>query len=356
MYGTGNYGTNSKESANSMEQTNKGKTYILVRPYFMADHILQALEDNPDYVIFNHQRKRSFLAKILRQLGSVFPSLLKCNFIKSQIFTGEYLTIIENISADDKVILWAIENEKDIKILSHLLPTRNIISFLWDPMRQVIHDSHAEAKRYPIEMKKAGINVCTFDRNDAEKYGFEYVGQVYRAPKRRIQSENKENDVFFVGADKGRAKILADLAAYFQSNGIDYNFKLLDDKHSRLKDYPILMDSLISNPLSYDEALRNIEDAGSLLDILQPGQSGVTIRSMEALFYGKKLITNNPEIIEEDFYDYDRIFILGRDEKNGRDLKQFILTPLKSLPTPDILSSHEIKTWIRRLGNVEKIL
>lgn len=332
-----------------MQNLKKGKTYILVRPYFMADYILEGLKGCQKYEIFHHKRKKGILAKTIRLMANRFPRLLRFRFVVNGIFKEEYVAGLQKISAEDKVILWAVENEKDILILSHLLPTRNITSFLWDPMRQVIHNSQKEAIRYPVAMRNAGIRVCTFDRKDAERYGFEFVGQVYRMPESQCKTNTKTSDVFFVGADKGRAKMLAQLAEYFRENDIKYDFKLLEDRHSKFDDHTILKGSVISHPISYSDTLGYLENTNCILDILQPDQSGVTIRSMEALFYGKKLITNNPNIKEEDFYDPNRIFILGEDNNNGRNLKQFILNCFPEKPTLKVLESHEIRTWVDRL-------
>lgn len=327
----------------------EGKTYIFVRPYFMADYVLSALEDNPEYVICHHRRKKGIISKIARLMLYHFPSLESVDFLLHRVFTDEYISQIRNVQKTDKVILWAVENEKDIMILSNLLAADKVTSFLWDPMRQVIHDSESQASRYPASMKNAGITVCSFDRKDADKYGFKYVGQVYHKTNIEIKDFGEEDGVFFVGADKGRAKSLAALASYFQENGINYDFRILKDKHSRIENYPILEKSVIFSPIDYPETLKLINKARCLLDILQPGQSGVTIRSMEALFYGKKLITDNQDIKDEDFYHPDRVYILGDDSRNGRDLKEFILSPMPTLPDSKTRASHEIETWIKQL-------
>ena len=59
-------------------------------------------------------------------------------------------------------------------------------------------------------------------------------------------------------------------------------------------------------------------------EIVQPGQGGLTIRTLEALFYNKKLITNNESITEYDFYNADNIFIYKEQDCNIDALKSFL--------------------------------
>ncbi|MEK5777604.1 lipopolysaccharide biosynthesis protein, partial [Acinetobacter nosocomialis] len=51
-----------------------------------------------------------------------------------------------------------------------------------------------------------------------------------------------------------------------------------------------------------------------ILDISHPGQSGLTMRTFEAIGAGKKLITTNTNIKEYPFYNANNIFIISRDE------------------------------------------
>ncbi|MEI7386306.1 hypothetical protein WCU57_19410, partial [Pectobacterium versatile] len=43
------------------------------------------------------------------------------------------------------------------------------------------------------------------------------------------------------------------------------------------------------------------------------GQDGPTLRTIEALAFNKKIITNNTKILNYEFYSPDRFFILGHD-------------------------------------------
>ena len=72
-----------------------------------------------------------------------------------------------------------------------------------------------------------------------------------------------------------------------------------------------------------------LSQSNCILDYNQEGQVGLTLRPMEALFLEKKLITNNKDIKNYDFYNPSNIFILG--ENNIEDIKEFINKPYEKV-------------------------
>lgn len=64
---------------------------------------------------------------------------------------------------------------------------------------------------------------------------------------------------------------------------------------------------------------------------------------MEALFYNKKLITNNTDIRRYDFYNPKNIFIFGEDSLEG--IKEFVESPITEVPE-QIRQRYDINTWI----------
>ena len=90
-----------------------------------------------------------------------------------------------------------------------------------------------------------------------------------------------------------------------------------------------------------DENIRNISQSKALVDILQTGQYGITLRTYEALVNKKKLVTNNTQIKKYPFYAKENIFILGEDEIST--LKTFIKMPFNDFYD---FSIYMIENWI----------
>lgn len=126
---------------------------------------------------------------------------------------------------------------------------------------------------------------------------------------------------------------------------LNCKFHLVRDKHTS-SSYGALQGSVTDDTLSYEETLHWIGRSKCLVEILQEGQSGSSLRTLEALFYGKKLLTNNRTIVSEPYYDQQRVFILDRD--NPADLRAFIDRPL------DL--EENARYWCRSIYHIDQWL
>ena len=80
--------------------------------------------------------------------------------------------------------------------------------------------------------------------------------------------------------------------------------------------------------LSYSDVLHHVQRTNCIVEIMNPGQKGLTLRAMEAVCCNKKLLTDNITIKELKYYDNNYIqyknpitevdidFILDRDKVN----------------------------------------
>lgn len=171
----------------------------------------------------------------------------------------------------------------------------------------------------------------TFDKNDAKKYNMKYNPQFY-TKNVKIQNEQNKYDVLFLGRPKTRKKDIVDLEKKLKEEGIQTNFKIIENE----KDY-----------VSYDEYLKMIAESKCILDYNQEGQVGLSLRPMEALFLERKLITNNTDIKNYDFYNHDNIFILGEDNIN--EIKEFINKSYRKV-NQDIINYYDFEQWLKRFG------
>lgn len=71
----------------------------------------------------------------------------------------------------------------------------------------------------------------------------------------------------------------------------------------------------------------------------------MTIRTLEALFFGKKLITTNSGIKYFDIYHPDNIFVL--DGTENRTIKEFLGSELHEFPQ-EIVRQYDIEYWIKQ--------
>ena len=95
--------------------------------------------------------------------------------------------------------------------------------------------------------------------------------------------------------------------------------------------------------MPYIEIIENILKSKCIIDINQKGQSGLSLRPLEALFFNKKLLTNNKNIFQSDFYHPSNIFILGMD--NLERISKFMTEDNVKLPD-SIINKYEINNWM----------
>ena len=153
--------------------------------------------------------------------------------------------------------------------------------------------------------------VLSFDPDDCKKHGFDYYPLVYS--KREIASErttDSDKSAYFVGYDKGRGELLSGIAERLQEIGVRCVFKV--KQGSANKRYPNL--TYLSGILPYDKVLEDIAATDCIVEIIQPGQSGATLRYAEAVCYNKILITTNKMITELPCYNAKYMHIIEKPE------------------------------------------
>lgn len=76
-------------------------------------------------------------------------------------------------------------------------------------------------------------------------------------------------------------------------------------------------------PVSYDEAIKGMENAKCIVDIIQGNSTGLTIKNCEALAFDRKLITSNHNVREVEFYHPENICVYTPE----MSIKKFLDTP-----------------------------
>ena len=205
-----------------------------------------------------------------------------------------------------------------------------IIVWYWNPVDKSVRLE---------EFRDDSIEIWSFDEYDCEKYKLKSNTQYYFKDV-VLPKTNDHKDVFFVGGDKGRIGELISLKKQLDAQGISNYFHITQTgkENPNYKEF-------YSNRISYDEVLKHIASCKVIVDYVSDNQSGLTLRPLEALFYKKKLITNDKSIENRDFYCKDNIFIIGKDE--FKDLKPFIEAPYREI-RENVVSRYDFSEWINR--------
>ncbi|MDK2934960.1 MAG: hypothetical protein PWP27_2770 [Clostridiales bacterium] len=196
-----------------------------------------------------------------------------------------------------------------VKFIRRKNPDVRIIVWYWNPVDKCVGLD---------QFSDVDCEIWSFDEEDCARYGLKYNTQYYfnNVSLKTIQDKF---DVFFVGGDKGRIKDLVDIKQKFDNLGISSYFHITPTgrKHEVYKE-------IYKERISYTKVLDYISESKAILDYISEKQSGLTLRPLEALFFRKKLITNDKTIVNRDFYRKENIFILGKDDIEN--LPQFLNT------------------------------
>ena len=270
-----------------------------------------------------------------RLSGKRYASISKFFIFFKQLISGQwrkryrdYSTIIVFTSVRIVPFVWLIKRKH-----------ARIIFWQWNTMPSSI------GKILPI--LKRFSEIWTFDQGDALKYAIFLNSQFYFKMNSEWQTDKNckaHKTVFFVGKDKGRLDIILKLRKELVEQNIYCDFTVLKDKETL---YESNDDLLTEQMVDYDEVIRRIKGCDAILDIGKEGQKGMTARVLEALFYEKKLITNNVALLNENYYSENNIFILGHD--NIRNLNAFMEKPFVSYPQGTI-DYYSFESWLTRFN------
>ena len=313
--------------------------YILIKKHALVTHFFDdlALDGSVQvlrYPYDKHGRMNSLLRSIEAYLLWWLPY--------SWCYDASFVAQLRRIKADDAVLYFSMENRKTLQILHKFVRARKQSVWFWDPIRSY-RKSTLKRWIYKQWIKHSGIKAYTFDPADAKAFDIELTDQVFRHDPPTDVPPGKDIDLSFIGTDKGRLPELVRWKTVFEDRGMTTLFHIVADRHGSYsaQDRALLADRWIS----YADTLAYARRSKCLLELLQDTQSGPTMRSLEALFFNCKLITNNASIVACGFYDPSRVFVIGRDREDG--LQSFLETPIDP-PDQALLSTHEIRTWLDR--------
>lgn len=194
-----------------------------------------------------------------------------------------------------------------------------------------------KASMNPDVLRKYNCQLYSWDIEDCRKYKLVYTRSWYDKKMLPTKPFCIDYDLCFIGLDKGRYKMLKSLNDYSQKHGLRF-YSHICANYNFLKWVRPYYDS----PITYEEYLNITTHSNCIVDFVQEGQSGTTMRTMEAIFWGKKLISNNQFLRQMDFYIPDNIFIVENGSFEGlTDFLEKDVVPI----SPDILDRYRYEAW-----------
>jgi hypothetical protein len=202
--------------------------------------------------------------------------------------------------------------------------------------------------------------VFTFDPQDADEFKFTLLPLFYvEAVNKSVLSQPTafKWHMSFIGSIHGDRLTVIDrvkktlprpdcffIFVYFPSKLLFYFRKFFDSSFSSFHE-----NELSLNSIPKDKAQDIFNSSNAVLDIQHLNQTGLTMRTLEVLSLGKKLITTNETIKIYSFYDERCICVI--DRKNPIIDDAFFKSEVPN-DYKNLLKPFELAQWVRTLTSV----
>lgn len=234
--------------------------------------------------LFKLEISHKWQLRIRKRFGTFFDFLCTFLFLPiNPVLCNPGIIIFSNISVPNVNIIYLKYLQKK---------GYKIVLFFLDSISN--NDNAIEAYEYT---KQFSFDlVYTYDQGDATRNGFIFYPTMY--PSISLGSGKTNYDFCFIGSNKGRVLEIEKLKSKYPDLKSFISVHQLDIDQMR----KIGIQS--NKPIPYEDILAIDSESNVILDIVAgEGQTGLSLRPYEAVVLNKKLATNNPSIIEFDYYD-----------------------------------------------------
>jgi hypothetical protein len=242
-------------------------------------------------------------------------------------------------------------NQKRLEKLKYTFSNAKFILYMWDSLKNYPHIKN---------ITHSFDSALTFDHNDSLAYNdFKFRPLFYLDMYKEISHEKKKQnftiDLLFVGTiHSDRWIFLNQIKQQAESHNLKVYFflyipsfwififkKLFTKEFSNLSFKNVHFTSISKK--AYLELLKK---SRCVVDIQHPGQTGLTMRTIEVVGAGRKLITTNETIKDYDFYHTQNIQVISR--KNPKLDRNFCSCELKEL-SDSISYKYSLQGWLSEL-------
>ena len=285
------------------------KNILFIAPSFFGYEIDILKELRTRYANVDYIADRPFKSVLLKALTRikrrwVVPFLDKYYQNKISSFNRDYDFIF--------VIIGEGLSENLLSGLKERYPSAVLILYMWDSF-----DNKDSLKRNI----KFFDRCFSFDRVDAKKYGFRYRPLFYGNGFKLSEANNCDTTLSFIGtAHSDRYTLVSQTMSllpkevvtfcyfFIQAPWVFYFRRVFSNVYNGTKksDFNFV-------PMMKKDVQDIFDSSIAIFDIEHPKQKGMTMRSIEALGSGKKLVTTNKSALQEDFYNPINIYVLDRN-------------------------------------------
>ncbi len=325
-----------------------GKNIVFIAPEFFTFHkqIQSRLEElgNKVYFIPDRPSQKAIVKIMIRKFRFILVPYLntffekRCAEIPADVIDEVFIIRGEGLTAKALLKLKARFSKARFQL------------YLWDSV-----------KRSPgcEDLMALVDRTWTYDLRDAKTYpSLKFTPNFYTLPETRTLKRAPLKDfawdlAFFGTVHADRLKVISTLTAklpagvrfyrffYFQSPIMYYFRKFFDPAFSFFKKEELSLRPKFGK--DWDDI---VSRSGAILDVQHPDQGGLTIRTLESLALGFKVVTTDPSIRDYAFYNSEQILLIDR---HNPDIDPHFLSKPNDFTVHPKIQELELTPW---LGNV----
>lgn len=324
----------------------QGKSILIISPSFFGYEIEvenKLVEWGAKVILVDDRPANSSVTKALIR---IHKDLLKAKIEQY------YKDIANRIIKEEFDIIFLLNPEalptSFLDVCKARWPKAYYLMYMWDSITN---------RKHTLDFVSYCDKVFTFDKNDVLVYGFSFRPLFYLNSYSNVRKDQQEQkyDLCFMGtAHSDRYAIAQDIKGWCENNNLSCFFYFYMPGQSlywfnklRGKSLMPTLDGVSFEKLSSDEIVKIVASSRAVLDIQHPKQTGLTMRTLETLGAGKKLVTTNEKVKDYDFYNSHQISIIDRYQPCS-NLNLDFFTNMSSISL-EKLDSYSIENWLKEI-------
>lgn len=233
-----------------------------------------------------------------------------------------------------------------IELIKKHSPNAKIYMYQWDSVK---NNPNAELLSAQCDY------VATFDKEDSILFGWRYLPLFYISESNRIGK--RDIDIAYICTlHSQRVKAYKYLMKKFYDKKC-FLYMFSQPMHFLKQKYIIKnadFDGINRldikfQPLNLNKTQQIMSKSNIIVDYTHPSQSGFTMRTIESIGHKCKLITNNKNVRNADFYHPNNVFIYSIDDMSIPD--EFVNSEYVMLEDT-IYKKYSISSWIDTILNI----
>lgn len=269
-------------------------------------------------------------------LNFFFKNLFNYNFKRVHI-EKQILQRLEKLEFQDHILITRADLYDKSTIIKIKKYTKNLIANFND---------HVE--KFPRIKVVAPYfdKVFSFQKTDAEKYGFNFLTNFIYIKKPIIRDSNIKTEwqVFNVSRVDRRVDFFEKISKALNQLKISNRIIVIGNLKFRKNKIHNLEHIHLFIPI--EEVQDLIMKSDVMLDVCRKYQSGLSFRIFESMMYRKKLITNNADVLNYDFYNPNNILVVNKEISNIT--KEFFETEYQDIKE-ETYNKYTLESWVKKV-------